>query len=523
MRLLLVLLLLLTFSAFATSCEPNGTGPNVAVALNGIPASMSGLLVVPPSGFVVNLSVTPGQDPVDPTSLLAGDIRWGGASLVGLEALFAATPTGAVATIPPELALAPGTHTLYVSIRDAQGRTGSSAISFAVRSYPSGTLPIGQGQQIWLDFEADRDAIPGADFAVDLLGFGLGSPAAPEISADARALVIEAVLARIREAYGQDADGLGEDAVAVAFTDQPPAAGDVTRICVGGEDPAGGSTVGSIQIDPNNSARNSVECGTIPPTGVFPRELLGYQNQGWFHTVFDPLRPESGGVPVGESLWDLFVLDPGFDPGMAYPDAAARHAVVMAAIDVFANALGSIIAHEAGHALGLVPPGAPGGGLFGGSDGVAYAHALNPDGSTPSENFLMKAGNTFNFAKLAGLGSYDLPGFRPIELAYLRDRVVLAPQVTQLLPPPLLTSVTPWQITGSSQLVTIAGSGFAAIPAIRLLNQSYTYSAIGEAWQSAQQMTCWVLPGQLPVGTYDLEITNPDGQKAVLPSSVQIY
>jgi hypothetical protein len=217
------------------------------------------------------------------------------------------------------------------------------------------------------------------------------------------------------------------------------------------------------------------------------------------------------------------VLDPAFDPQVAYPDAAARHAVVMAAIDTFANALGSIVAHEAGHALGLVPPGAPGGGLYGGSDGANYAHSVNPDGSTPSENFLMKAGNTFSFARLAGLGSYALPVFRPIELAYLRDRLVLAPQVTQLLPPPILAGVTPWQITGSSQLVTISGSGFAAIPAIRLLGQSYTYSAVGEAWQSGQQMTCWVLPGALPAGSYDLEITNPDGQKAVLAAAVQIY
>jgi hypothetical protein len=36
-------------------------------------------------------------------------------------------------------------------------------------------------------------------------------------------------------------------------------------------------------------------------------------------------------------------------------------------------------------------------------------------------------------------------------------------------------------------------------------------------------MSCWILPGQVPVGTYDLEVTNPDGQKAVLPDAVEIY
>lgn len=407
-------------------------------------------------------------------------------------------------------------------VRDVEGRTGTGSISFAVRDFAGGTPPIGQGQQIWLDFEADRDATPGPDFAVDLERFGLASPAAPAIAADARALVTEAVLARVREAYGQDAGGSGEGAIAVAFGALPPGAGDVTRICVGGEDPGGGSTIGSIQLDPNNAARNSVECGTIPPTGVFPRELLAYQSQSSFHDVFDPLRPEAGGIRLGELLWDAFVLDPAFDPQSAPPEAAARHAVVMAAIEAFANVLGSIVAHEAGHALGLVAPGPPGGGLFGGGDGAAYTHALNPDGSTPSENFLMKAGNTFNFAKLAGIG-YGLPAFRPIELAYLRDQLVLAPQVKQLLAPPLLTGIAPWQISGSAQLVTITGSGFAAIPTVRLRNAGYTYHAMGEALQSGEQMTCWVIPGQVPDGSYDLELTNPDGQQALLPAAVEVW
>lgn len=516
-----LLLSFLALAAAGASCEP-GTPPTVTVGLDGIPEAMSSVLVVPPSGFVVNVTITPGYAPVDPESLLVGAARWGGGFSPALEGLFEATPTGAVATIPPGLALASGTQTLFAVVHDTAGRIGTGSISFAVRDFGAGGPPIGQGQQIWLDFEADRDATPGPDFAVDLEHFGLASPAAPTIAADARAVVTQAVLERVREAYGQDADGAGENAVAVDFSAVAPGSGDVTRICVGGEDPGGGSTIGSIQLDPRNSARSSVECGTIPPTGVFPRELLVYQNQSSFRTVFDPLRPEAGGVRLGEYVWDAFVLDPAFDPQSAPPEAAARHAVVMEAIEAFANALGSIVAHEAGHALGLVPPGPPGGGLYGGGDGAAYTHALNPDGSTPSENFLMKAGNAFTFAKLAGLG-YPLPVFRPIELAYLRDQLVLAPQVTQLLAPPLLTSVAPWQITGSSQIVTIRGSGFAAIPSVRLRNPLYTYPAIGEALQSGEQMTCWVIPGQVPDGTYDLEVTNPDGQQAVLPAAVEVW
>jgi hypothetical protein len=504
------------------ACEPTEAPPSISITLNGIPSAMNGLLVVPPSGFVVNLTVTPGGHPIVPASLQVAATRWGGGLTPPLEGLFVETPTGAIAEFPSGYALEPGSYTLIAVVRDSADRQGSGTLSFAVRAFPGPTPPIGSGQQIWYDFAADRDAVPGPDFDVDLQHFGLGSPLYPALSAVARDLVVERVLARVEQAY--DADGSGLDGpVAVTFTDQPPSAGDVTRICVGGEDPTGGSTVGSIQIDPGNAARNSVECGTIPPTGVFPRELLGYAGQTSFANVFDPLRPAAGGVPIGASIWDLWVLHPSFDPETADPPAVERWEVVTAAIDAFGNALGSILAHETGHALGLVPPGPPGGGLFGGSDGVAYAHALNPDGTTPVENFLMKAGNTFNFARLAGLGYSALPVFRPIELAYLHDRVVLAPQVTQILPPPTRARVVPAQITGTSSLVTILGGGRAAIPAVRLVNPGYTYSALGEAWQSAQQMTCWVVPGQLPVGLYDLEVTNPDGQKAVLPDALQIY
>ena len=517
LSLLLPTLALLTLGA---DCRPSGR-PTVTLALNDVPPEMSGLLVVPPSGFLVRIGFAPGDAPIDPSSFTIWDVRWGGSTTSGLEAWADPEPGGAVLLFPPERALEPGTHTLTASVRDVQGRTGSRSISFAVRDFPDGMPPIGQGQQIWLDFEADRDAVPGSDFAVDLEHFGLGSPAAPALSALARAHVVAAVLERVREAYGQDDDGLGPDAVAVTFTDQPPASGDVTRICVGGDDPSGGTSVGGILIDPNNANRNSVECGTIPPTGVFPRALLAYRNQSAFRAVFDALRPEAGGTPFGASPWDLFVLEPGFDPERAPPEAADRPAVVTTAIEVFGDALGSVVAHEVGHALGLVPPGPPGGGLYGGSDGPAYTHAVNPDGSTPSENFLMKAGNTFSFARLAGLGYYALPTFRPIELAYLHDRLVLAPQVTQLLPPPVLLQVTPWQIVGSSQVVTLIGEGFAPVPAVRLINATYGYSAVGEAWQSPQQMTCWVIASQLPPGIYDVELTNPDGQRAVLPAAIQ--
>lgn len=521
-RTILSLLAVMTLPLLiGSTCQPDnsGTAPSVSVTLNGIPSSMTELLVVPPSGFVVNLSFSPGSAALDPATLQVGGSRWGGAALPALEGLFVQTEGGVAAEIPVELALELGTYTVYALIRDEDDRMGAASLSFAVRPFPAATPPISEGQQIWLDFEADRDGIPGPDFPLDLQSFGLASAAAPAIAETVRGMVIEAVLMRVGEAYGPDASGISEDPVAVTLTAVPPGSGDVTRICVGGEDPAGGSTIGSVPIDINNANRNDVACGTIPPTGVFPRELLVFQNQSSFQAAFDPLRPERGGVPIGDGPWDFWLLEPDFDPDNTLPGLLLRYTEMMTGIEAFANALGSIVAHESAHALGLVPPGAPGLGLFGGSDGAAFTHSVNPDGSTPSGNFLMKAGNTFNFSKLAGLGSYGAPVFREIELAYLHDRVVLAPKVQQLLVPPTVTEISPSVLTGTSAVVTITGAGFTATPDVRVVLPGFAYSAPGETWLSPEQITAWVVRSQMIPGLYDVEVTNPDGQQDVIPEA----
>ena len=222
--------------------------------------------------------------------------------------------------------------------------------------------------------------------------------------------VTQAVFDRVFEAYKlQPANGLDPDPVKVAFSTTQPSSGDVTRICIGGEDPSGGMTIGSILTDYKNSNRTSVECATLPPTGIFPRELLIVSGEPAFQAVFNPLIPWAGGTPVGAHPADPIVLDPGFDPGSGTPEQLARYQQVQAAIQAFGDALGSIVAHETGHALGLVPAGAPGAGLFGGTVGAQLNHAVQPGGGDAAENFLMNSGYTYTFAKLAGLNGNPLP------------------------------------------------------------------------------------------------------------------
>lgn len=516
--------LLLMLPLLGDACVPDGrTGPNVSLRLNAVPAAMSSLLVVPPSGFVVNVSFTPTQAPVAPETLQVFDFLWGSAGVVDLTSALQPLAGGAVGVIPPELALAPGTHSLWAVVRDTAGVSSRAHIDFAVRTPPGGP-PIGIGQIVWYDFESDRDATPGPDFAVDLQAFGLGSAVAPTLSAQIEADVIAATLGRVSGAYyAADPNGLGLDPVFVVFVAESPGGlPDVTQICVGGDAP-GSATIGSILIDPGNSNRSSVECATIPATGIFPRGLLGYQGDTQFQRTFNGLRAQTGGVPVGQHLLDPIVLAAGFDRGTAPPDQVARYDLIQNAIDVIGRALGSILAHETGHALGLVPPGPPGGGLYGGSSGTNYAHDLTPAGAAPPENYLMKAGPTFTFSKLSGLAGEPLPFFSPLDFAYLRDRVILNSSITALWMPPSVFSVAPSHVTQSVTIVTIDGADFAAPPTVRCRNALYTYELIGETWVSSSQIRATVIKSQLPYGVYELEVRNPDGQTAILPAAITVY
>ncbi len=511
------------------NCEsplpPAVVPPSATLTVNGIPSDMSQVLVLPPTGFVVNVAWQPGDHPVEPeSSRYVRAERWGAGPEAWVVSELSVNSDGTGSAGVFQGPLVPGTYTLVASVADIQGNQTFAERAVAVRNF-SGAVPIGTGQQIWLDFESDRDAIPGADFPVDLESFGLGSAAAPLISSWVLEEVEAAVVARVREVYeAQPMNGLPDpDAVEVSFSSTQPSAGDVTQICIGGQDPSGGITIGSILTDLKNANRTSVECATLPPTGIFPRELLILAGDATFQSVFDPLMPGAGGVPVGADPMDAVLLEPGFDPDTASPAGLARYERVQAAIQAFSDMLGSIIAHEAGHALGLVPAGPPGGGLFGGVSGAELNHDVTPDGVSSSENFLMNAGNTFTFERLAGLNGNPLPYFRPIDYAYLRDRVVIDSAVTVLAYPPVASTITPSTISPSGYTqIFVNGTGFRPTPVIRLLNAAYTYGVTGETVVSSSQVKGWVNRAQIPPGVYDVELKNPDGQISVLPAALTV-
>ena len=162
---------------------------------------------------------------------------------------------------------------------------------------------------------------------------------------------------------------------------------------------------GHVRFDARNARRASDECTGDEPAGLFPAELSTYRESALYREIMAPFDAAVGGAP--------------FDGDPARRDAVDR------AIAVFGDVLGTLMAHETGHALGLVAPGRPGVGLFGGESGEAYAHAVGPDGTPATEPSLMDPGRRFRFEELAGESPLGELRFRPLDYAYLRDRVVL--------------------------------------------------------------------------------------------------
>jgi hypothetical protein len=435
------------------------------------------------------------------------------------DAIVRSDPDGAVVLVPPEASFGSGSYAVLLTAVDTAGNSHVATFDFAIRE-PVVAAPLESHQWVQLDFDADRDGDTLPDFPEDLEAFGLGSGGGPGASASVREWVIDEIVARVQEFYALENPSQlpGGDAANVSFERAPPASGFFTRICVGGQDPTGGVMMGNVQYDPGNANPGDDACDDILPSGVFPREILFWSGEAAFAAAFDALLAE----PVGTHPLDDVVLGAAYDPGD--PAQLARFDAIDRGVDAFAQVAATITAHEAGHALGLVAPGPPGGGLFGGSSGVDYTHNVTPEGTAPEESFLMNAGNTFGFATLGGDPSLPPPPIRAMNWAYLRGRLLLDAAVDGIYPAPIVHSVEPATVSlsGPSWVdVTVSGAKFQGTPRLRLLGPlAYTLSS--PTLVDASQVTGGLITFQVLEGTYDFEFRNGDGQKTVLEAAITV-
>ena len=275
------------------------------------------------------------------------------------------------------------------------------------------------------------------DFDEPFYELGLFSHAHPEATALVKAHLLSKVRQNIYTIYGLDPHGApqpGSVDIRIWFEGDggAPAPSDYggarrfSKIALGGDGDLADqvATFGRALIDWNNQ---DTEDDTVYGLGVFPtalvRQVLALDVGA---LVLEPYREATGGVPFGDDPDDaLFLGKDLLNSDM--PDgsnAVARIDIYNLFVEFGALALASIVAHELGHSLGLVPSGLPPEGLFAGED-LDFVVSVAPDAHIDTEGLnVMQTGGSVNWLEAV---TGDRPRFEPFSWAYLTRQIVVGP------------------------------------------------------------------------------------------------
>ncbi len=344
------------------------------------------------------------------------------------------TATSLSVLVPASLQLTQGTWQLGASVADLAGnRATCTPVTFEVTEPSARMLPFDRLQVVWLRADLDRNGNGVPDFDDDMLRLGLATAGDPRgTNAWVRNQVLAGIVAKAHELFGRDASGdpVGTGASPVRFTLEAPAGLPHMQVAIGGLDPLGnpartyGDTstgvLGRARYDHRNQNLEERNTDAGAGLGVFPGEMYLYQARvhrqlypyslTWFAQRFMALCPDMGGTPAGSGSLDAQVLRDEFEWSQANSTAQARWSQVLQAADDWAVVTGIITAHEVGHSLGLVAPGASPNGLL----GDATLHE-----STATAADVMSASVGYE-------AMLSLPyRFRDLSMAYLRQRILL--------------------------------------------------------------------------------------------------
>lgn len=273
------------------------------------------------------------------------------------------------------------------------------------------------------------------DFVAPLYEIGFMPPSDPEATAAIRAHLLQRVRQIVNGIYGLDALGAptpdGVDLHLYFEGDEgapDPATFGATRFSMialtGDGDRADqeGTTFGRALIDWNNQR---AEDDTVKGLGVWPAAIVrGIMRNPISGLVLPQIQPSLGGIPFGLAEGDELFIGRDVDPSTLPEIAYARADLYSLLIRFGSLAIASILAHEIGHSLGLVPYGPPPFGLFAGED-VDWVVTVAPDAhiDTAGLNVMQTGGNLNITEALAG----ELPRFEPLSWAYLRRMLVVGP------------------------------------------------------------------------------------------------
>ncbi len=420
-------------SRFRIGTAHDFAAPVVNATVNGIDSSRRTGLVLPTHGFTVQMDAVDGTQTPDVGSVRvdfvgdgiapADDALWATAS-IGYRTFHA--------SLPQNLALTPGTWTMSVRVADLSGNVGVSApLTFTVVEPAGGLVPFERTQVIWARTDLDRDDNGRGDFEDDMLRLGLATGGDPlGTNAYVRDLARDAILAHANQLFGRGPDGapIDSDSVGVRFTHAAPAGLPHMQMALGGFDPQGSrgraygsatsGVLGRAYYDLRNANINDRNIGTSPGLGVFPAEMFLYQADlhqqlypsfvTMFAQRFLSLCPDMGGTPVGSNPVDAQVFQSSFDLANATSAQLARRNAVLRAVEDWGKAIGTVLAHETGHSVGLVAPGPAPSGLFGDS-------SLHNANASAAEVMAAAVG----YEAMVSL-EY---AFRDTDAAYLRHRI----------------------------------------------------------------------------------------------------
>ena len=422
-------------SRFRTSSFTDVIPPTVSATINDLSANRRDGIVLPPFGWTVEIDAADAQGQWPDIGSV--EVQFSGGAGPSSDALIAAAEIayGTVRfEVPESVALAAGAWTMTVRARDLSGNTGhSDPIEFEVDAKSGGAMPFERTQIVWVRTDLDRDGNGHRDFTDDMLRLGFAAEGDPNGTNEwLERLLLDGILAKVNRLYERSARGEPVDAgsVPIRFTTYAPIALPHMQMALGGMDPEGDGrreigdastgVLGRAFYDYRN--RNVAERNTSnsPGTGVFPAEMFLYQArihlqvypsfQTVFASKFLPICPGLGGTPAGADPLDAVTLQPNFDYENATSSQRARWNTVMTAMDDWASVIGVILAHEVGHSVGLVAPGDMPTGLFGDAS-LHNTFAGAAEVMAPSVGYEAMA--TMDY------------GFRDVDLAYLRQRILL--------------------------------------------------------------------------------------------------